>query len=348
MATQPYILSFDEAKRDTRARRRPVAAPETRPVIHTVDSIPGFESPFRQADERRGSASSSSRARTSNGSRRPSASLADGFSRMSSYDRPAGRHAAPVSANASRATSSSRRSSSSASYGAGRSAALGERVEEPDEKEAEASRLSRFEKLKKSRAKSKAERAFTKQFGGSKQNAEAAAAAAGPRAAVYKGEMGAKHRQAARMQNTETAQASAKRGLSLGSLVSLKSSPKFIATAAVTLCLALSCLFLYPTAQQYYHAVRERDQLAAEYAALAERNSVLQNDVDSLQTDAGIEDRAHEQFGWVKKGEETANVRGLDLDENDSSSFRANITPGSVEAPDTWYSPFLDALFGVK
>ena len=110
----------------------------------------------------------------------------------------------------------------------------------------------------------------------------------------------------------------------------------------------LSCAFLYPPAQQYYHALRERDQLAAEYAALEERNGALESDVSSLQTDAGIEDRAHEQFGWVKKGEDTANVRGLDLDEDEASTFRANITPGSVEAPETWYSPFLDALFGVE
>ena len=162
------------------------------------------------------------------------------------------------------------------------------------------------------------------------------------------GEMGAKHRQAARMQNAESPQASAKRGFSLGSLASLKSSPKFIASAAVAVCLVLSCAFLYPPAQQYYHALRERDQLAAEYAALEERNGALESDVSSLQTDAGIEDRANEQFGWVKKGEETANVRGLDLDEDEASTFRANITPGSVEAPETWYSPFLDALFGVE
>ena len=49
----------------------------------------------------------------------------------------------------------------------------------------------------------------------------------------------------------------------------------------------------------------------------------------------------------MKEGEETANVRGLDL-EDDESTFRANITPGSVEAPETWYSPFLDTLFGVE
>ncbi|WP_180953002.1 FtsB family cell division protein [Eggerthella timonensis] len=338
MATQPYILSFDEAKRDTRARRPASAAPESRPVIHTVDAIPSFESPFRQPGESRGSARTPAHARSASASRRPSASVVDGsFARISTFDRPAGRHAAP------RPSSSARRSSGP--YGAGRFTSFDERIEEQPEEDVEERRLTRKEQRKKARAKSKAERAFTKQFGGSKPSD---ASQAGPRAAVYKGEMGAKHRQAARMQNAESAQASAKRGFSLGSLASLKSSPKFIASAAVVVCLVLSCAFLYSPAQQYYHALRERDQLAAEYAALEERNGALESDVSSLQTDAGIEDRAHEQFGWVKKGEETANVRGLDLDEEEASSFRANITPGSVEAPETWYSPFLDALFGVE
>lgn len=339
MATQPYILSFDEAKRDTRARRPSSAAPESRPVIHSVDAIPAFESPFRQAGEGRGSARTAAHARPSGAARRSSAGAGDGsFARISTFDRPAGRHAAPRPAS-----SSSRRASSS--YGTGRFSSFDERIEEQPEEEVEERRLTRKEQRKKARAKSKAERAFTKQFGGSKPSD---ASQSGPRAAVYKGEMGAKHRQAARMQNAESPQASAKRGFSLGSLASLKSSPKFIASAAVAVCLVLSCAFLYPPAQQYYHALRERDQLAAEYAALEERNGALESDVSSLQTDAGIEDRAHEQFGWVKKGEETANVRGLDLDDDEASTFRANITPGSVEAPETWYSPFLDALFGVE
>lgn len=339
MATQPYILSFDEAKRDTRARRPASAAPESRPVIHTVDAIPSFESPFRQHSESRGSARTPAHARSASASRRPSASVVDSsFARISTFDvSPAGRHAAP------RPSSSSARRPSNP-YGAGRFGSFEERIEQSEE-EGEVRSLSRREQRKKARAKSKADRAFTRQFGGSEPSD---ASQSGPRAAVYKGEMGAKHRRAARMQNAKSAQASAKRGFSLGSLASLKSSPKFIASTAVVVCLVLSCAFLYSPAQQYYHALRERDQLAAEYAALEERNGALESDVSSLQTDAGIEDRAHEQFGWVKKGEETANVRGLDLDEEEASSFRANITPGSVEAPETWYSPFLDALFGVE
>lgn len=50
----------------------------------------------------------------------------------------------------------------------------------------------------------------------------------------------------------------------------------------------------------------------------------------------------------VKKGEETATVSGLDLEDDEAGTFRANIVPGSVEAPETWYSPLLDALFGVE
>ena len=60
-----------------------------------------------------------------------------------------------------------------------------------------------------------------------------------------------------------------------------------------------------------------------------------------------IEAYAHEQFGWVKEGEETASVRGLDLPE-EGSTFRANIVSDSIEAPETWYSTLLDPLFGVE
>ena len=155
MATQPYILSFDEAKRDTRARRPSSAAPESRPVIHSVDAIPAFESPFRQAGEGRGSARTAAHARPSGAARRSSAGAGDGsFARISTFDRPAGRHAARASGvvelapcielvrhgpASPRSTSASRNS---------------------PEEEVEERRLTRKEQRKKARAKSKAERAF--------------------------------------------------------------------------------------------------------------------------------------------------------------------------------------------
>ncbi|WP_239442848.1 FtsB family cell division protein [Gordonibacter sp. An230] len=158
--------------------------------------------------------------------------------------------------------------------------------------------------------------------------------------------MGAKHRLAARMQNEASGKASTKRGSAFGSFALLKSRA-FVTSVIVVGCLVLSFSFLYPSAQQYYHALRDRDRLAAEYAALADRNESLEGNVEALQTDSGIEAYAHEQFGWVKEGEETANVRGLDLPE-EGSTFQANIVSDSIEAPETWYSVLLDPLFGVE
>ena len=50
----------------------------------------------------------------------------------------------------------------------------------------------------------------------------------------------------------------------------------------------------------------------------------------------------------MKKGEESANVRGLNLEETQGSTITPNISSDSVQAPDTWYSPLLDLVFGYK
>lgn len=118
-------------------------------------------------------------------------------------------------------------------------------------------------------------------------------------------------------------------------------------SAVVVACLTLSCLFLYPAARQYYQVMRENDRLQAEYDAVEQRNSAIQGEVDSLNTEDGVKARAHEQLGWVEDGEQTAVVRGLETGDGDGG-FLANVPSGSIKAPETWYSPALDALFGVE
>lgn len=323
LARQANILSFDEARRDVASQRRAVSSSRDR--LRRLDDFPTFESPFRQSPSSRSDAASQRMPAQPARSFRAEAAPRRGSGRfIDVYDDvaapPRGAHVRPSQPFGSRD------------------------VRDEGEDELAPERASRRDERKRSRAKAKAERTYERQFGS--KGSAASAPEGGPRAAVYKGEMGAKHRHAARMQNQASGQPSAKRS-PLGVLASLKSSRAFIATMAVTVCLALSCSFLYPAAQQCYHAVREHDRLAAEYAALADRNAALQSDVNALQTDSGIEARAHEQLGWVKEGEQTANVRGLDVPE-ESSTFRANITSDSIEAPETWYSPFLDPLFGVE
>ena len=214
-----------------------------------------------------------------------------------------------------------------------------------EQEEREPETLSRFEKLKRKHAKDKADRKFARQYGG---NGDAAPGEGGSRAAVYKGEMGSAHRRSSRMQNEESSSASRRTrgGDSQKPAARLVRKPWFIAAAVAAFCLVFTVSFLYPSAAQLYHSVRERDQLQAEYAAIEQRNDSIQASVDALSTDAGVEDRAHQEFGWVSKGENAVTVYGLDLD--DDSTFTASIVPGSIPAPETWYSKLLDPIFGEK
>lgn len=210
------------------------------------------------------------------------------------------------------------------------------------------SKPSKFSQFKRKLTKSKAERAFNKRYGGERSGASGGAgdaARAGSRAALYKGEMGSSHRRAARMQNAESANPSRKR--SSLSAPRFFRSPKLIAGAAVMACLVFACVFLYPSARQYYLSVRECDRLQAEYDAIDQRNAAIQSEVNALETDEGVADRARKELGWVKSDEHAVTVRGLEESEDDST-FTANIVAGSTEAPETWYSVWLDPLFGVE
>lgn len=193
---------------------------------------------------------------------------------------------------------------------------------------------------KRNRTKKKAEARFNKQYGSD----SSAPSEGAPRAALYKGQMGTKHKQAARMQQNAT-KSSSKRGFgAFGVKQNFIKAPVVLGTIIAVL--ALSWVFLYQPAKDLYVVSREHDQLQAEYAALEQRNARLAADVADLQTQSGVEARAHEELGWIKEGEETANVRGLDLEEVEDP-FVANVVAGSVPPPQTWYSPFLDVVFGV-
>lgn len=365
MGNQANILSFDEVKRDSGARRSSVAAPSRPSRRRPAGSVgQGVSASVRPAG-RSGSSSQyaaerplSDAARIS-GTAPRTASLANSARPRSIVDD------FPISSARAAVTTYADRGSRIEPVGAAprRSRGaharqsfvdldeFGERSDDRGEAEDEnRGKRSRLQEFRRKRQKDRADKKFDRQFGGGSRTSDAAAA--GSRAAVYKGEMGSKHKRAARMQDDAAGKA---RTFSLASLNPLallssgKQSPKAIAGLGFVACLLLTCWFLYTPAQQLYHSVREHDRLQAEYAAIEQRNASLESEVGTLQTDAGVEDRAHEQFGWVSEGEQTANVHGLSADGGDKgSNFTANIVAGSVEAPETWYSPVLDALFGVK
>lgn len=250
-----------------------------------------------------------------------------------------------------------------------------------------------FQKLsdaRRKRTKEKAGKKFSRQFG----DTSSSASEAGPRAAVYKGEMGASQRRAQRMQsdgsgrtgrtrrNAMKAARSDKQGVfawianvaggisdavsapfagkksaraasgkssgfSIGGLFGkLLSSRVCVVSLSVVACLAIAGAFMYPAAKQYYTEMRYLDQVQAEYDAVVARNQELSATRDYLMSEDGIAQTAHDNYNWVEEGENSVVVYGLPED-GSIADTNLYIKRGSVSAPETWYSVFLDPFFGV-
>ena len=227
-----------------------------------------------------------------------------------------------------------------------------ERYGEADELETEvASRRSSSERRKRGRAKAKAERMFAEQYPAERFGDTSADEGAGsPRAALYEGQMGATQRRAARMQRASEAGSSMAKVNPAGWFSNISVKPSRMRAVTAILCVVLAVAFLYTPAQHYYQATREHDKLVAEYASIQQRNQVITSQNTSLASNAGMEDAVRQKYGYVVAGEETALVSGLTGDESTQSGdgVEANVLSSTVKAPEEWYTPYLDALFGVS
>ena len=198
------------------------------------------------------------------------------------------------------------------------------------------------------RKKARADKLFAKSYAEDAADPEQAEGA--PRAAVYEGRVGASQRRAARMQLASKAgPATAKVNLA-GWFSGISVSPRRMKAFTAVLCLVLAVVFLYAPAQNYYQSVREHDRLVAEYASIQERNVKLDEQNAALASAAGMEDAVRQKYGYVISGDETAMVSGLSETAQSSSGdgVEANVLSSAVKAPEEWYTPILDALFGVE
>jgi cell division protein FtsB len=123
-------------------------------------------------------------------------------------------------------------------------------------------------------------------------------------------------------------------------------SPALITIVAFVLSLVLAAVVLYPVAREYYLAKRENDRVKAENQAVEDRNDRIQQQIEELSTLEGIEDRAREEFGWVREGETAVNITGLSVSES-STGLPSAIEPDSVKAPESWWTQTLDEFFGI-
>lgn len=194
----------------------------------------------------------------------------------------------------------------------------------------------------------KADREFDRTIGARERaRARAEQQEQGSRAAVYDMRMGSTQRKSVRsMAEGE----SDKHGFSLPFAIPFSGSISAWATRGIVSLIAVvfAVTMLYFPCQNYYNETRQLQQLQAEYDALQEYNTQMQNQVDYLNTDEGIEDYARSELGWIRPGEHVVSVEGVTPSTSDSrSNDRVYAIPaGSVAAPDTWYSGILDVIFG--
>lgn len=167
----------------------------------------------------------------------------------------------------------------------------------------------------------------------------------GPRAAVYRGKMGRTHRRSARIQNDRSGTDVSLRGRMAARLAS-GVRPVVAVPALVLACVIAVCSFLYPSAQQYYTAVRDEAKAQAQLDALQEQNEELQQRISWLSTAEGVEDEARSDYGWVQDGEVAVHVSGLSGDSESETEDPSAASASNIEAPDTWYSGVLDSVFG--
>lgn len=123
---------------------------------------------------------------------------------------------------------------------------------------------------------------------------------------------------------------------------------KFIIAGVIAFCVVFSIVFLYQPARDFYISVRENDRLQAQYQAILKTNENLTKDIEQLQTEEGIKQRASDSLGLIENGEQMGYVSGsenTDGRENSANSTSSKLAYKNIKTPTTWYSPLLDFIF---
>ena len=95
----------------------------------------------------------------------------------------------------------------------------------------------------------------------------------------------------------------------------------------------------YGPVQGYYRAIRDAQELQITQQEVEKEHKNLNEDVNRLQTQEGIQDKAHER-GYVSEGETSVSVEGVGNTTTDNK-------PKEQRRPENpWYIKLLDFVFG--
>jgi cell division protein FtsB len=169
---------------------------------------------------------------------------------------------------------------------------------------------------------------------------------------VYKGALGRKSKKAVKMQSNGSNDLSKIKtsrfrfNFGISSAIEKVLSINIFAKCAIYLVMsvALICVFCYQPAKICYTQFRNTEKAEAELSLVQARNEQLNQNVEALKTNEGIEDKAKSDYGYVSKGDGVARVSGLNVD--NSSNLPDYVDSNKVCASNTAASSILDAIFG--
>lgn len=175
-----------------------------------------------------------------------------------------------------------------------------------------------------------------------------------PKAAIYEGSSRRAHKNTASFEDARKRPAPSrysKATLLDRVLERLHLSGKKAVVIGVVVCVCAIIIFLYEPTRNYYQGLRMNQAKQIELEALQDSVQYLEANTNEIRGDEGARMLARKR-GYAANNETLGQVDGLsdDYSDQEANKLRAlhrNVARGYAP-PDTWYSPVLDVLFGVK
>ena len=115
---------------------------------------------------------------------------------------------------------------------------------------------------------------------------------------------------------------------------------------AIVVVVAALALMIYPAARELFISHRDLERANIELTEVNNRNQQIQDDINTIKTDEGVESYVREQFGWVKEGETAVTVTGVpSTTESESLLMPEDVNSTEVEPTSSIFTGVLSTFF---
>ncbi len=115
---------------------------------------------------------------------------------------------------------------------------------------------------------------------------------------------------------------------------------------AIVVVVAALALMIYPAARELFISHRDLERANIELTEVNNRNQQIQDDINTIKTDEGVESYVREQFGWVKEGETAVTVTGVpSTTESESLLMPEDVNSTEVKPTSSIFTGVLSTFF---